>query len=283
MANHTLPPRPRRTSRSGLIGWSLVGVVVVLAALLGLGLTFGGSPSPAARPDGAGATASSSAATVDPTTLPESTTYTALQGTAPDPAPQSATNGRVGHPVRETVVADAPNGTAVARMPVTQIGDTWLPILEQRDGWARVLLPSRPSSSTGWIAVADLDVKTTPYRIEVHLGSRTLRLFQNGTQLAQWTVGIGRPDAPTPTGRTFLLGAFSDDKQPYSPVILPLGTHSPTHDTFGGGPGTVAIHTWPTTDVLGKATSDGCIRVPADALRMLTTVPLGTLVMIDNS
>jgi lipoprotein-anchoring transpeptidase ErfK/SrfK len=156
-------------------------------------------------------------------------------------------------------------------------------VLEQRGDWVRVLLPSRPASSTGWLAVEDLEIKTTPYRIEVHLASRTLQLFEDGTQVAQWTVGIGKPDAPTPTGRTFLLGAFSDAKQTYSPVILPLGTHSPTHDTFGGGPGTVAIHTWPTADVFGEATSDGCIRVPADALRQLSTVPLGTLVMIDNS
>jgi lipoprotein-anchoring transpeptidase ErfK/SrfK len=254
--------------------------VAVLALVLGLGLTLGGAPSPVGPEE---APAPAPAAAVDPATLPESTTYTALAGTAPDPAPDRATDGRVAHPVRETLVHDAPGGTPIARMPVTQIGDTWLPVLEQQGDWVRVLLPSRPSSSTGWLSVADLDVKTTPYRIEVHLGARTLQLFEDGTQLAQWTVGIGKPSAPTPTGRTFLLGAFSDDAQRYSPVILPLGTHSPTHDTFGGGPGTVAIHTWPTADVFGEATSDGCIRVPADALRQLTTVPLGTLVTIDNS
>jgi lipoprotein-anchoring transpeptidase ErfK/SrfK len=66
-------------------------------------------------------------------------------------------------------------------------------------------------------------------------------------------------------------------------VILPLGAHSPTLDSFGGGPGTVAIHTWPTPDVFGAATSDGCVRVPKDALDQITDVPLGTLVMIDET
>ncbi len=65
-------------------------------------------------------------------------------------------------------------------------------------------------------------------------------------------------------------------------MILPLGTHSPTLDSYGGGPGTVAIHTWPTDEGFGEAVSDGCIRVPADALDTLTEVPLGTLVTIDE-
>ncbi|MCE3552908.1 L,D-transpeptidase [Pseudonocardia sp. RS11V-5] len=289
MANHTLPPRtrrsaPRRRSRSGLVLWAGFGVVAALAIVLVVGLLLGGAPSPLAQqggpsPSGTGPVA----AAVDPAALQESTTYTTLQGTVPDPAPQQTTDGRVAHPVRETMVHDAPGGTPIARMPVTQIGDTWLPVIAQQGDWAQVLLPSRPSSSTGWLPMADLDVKTTPYRIAVHLGSMKLELFEDGTRIAQWTVGIGKPSAPTPTGRTFLLGAFSDDQQKYSPVILPLGTHSPTHDTFGGGPGTVAIHTWPTADVFGTPTSDGCIRVPADALRQLQEVPLGTLVTIDEA
>lgn len=287
MANHTLPPRTRRAvrrgpTRAGLVGWASAGVVAVLALVLGLGLLLGGAPSPLGQ-DAGELPAAGAAAAVDPATLPESTTYTALEGTVPDATPDRVTDGRVAHPVRETVLHDAPGGTPFARMPVTQVGDTWLPVLEQQGDWVRVLLPSRPASSTGWLSTADLDIKTTPYRIEVHLTSRTLQLFSDGTQIAQWTVGIGKPSAPTPTGRTFLLGAFTDANQKYSPVILPLGTHSPTHDTFGGGPGTVAIHTWPTSDVFGAATSDGCIRVPADALRQLSTVPLGTLVSIDNS
>jgi lipoprotein-anchoring transpeptidase ErfK/SrfK len=110
-----------------------------------------------------------------------------------------------------------------------------------------------------------------------------MELFKGGQRLGDWTVGIGKQSAPTPVGRTFLLGSFSDAAQQYSPVILPLGTHSPTLDSFGGGPGTVAIHTWPTANVFGTRSSDGCIRVPKDALRQLTQVPLGTLVLIDEN
>ncbi|WP_309114675.1 L,D-transpeptidase [Saccharothrix sp.] len=63
--------------------------------------------------------------------------------------------------------------------------------------------------------------------------------------------------------------------------MLPLGTHSQTHTSYGGGPGTVGIHTWPTPEVYGTASSDGCVRVPRDALdAMSTRVPLGTPVLI---
>jgi lipoprotein-anchoring transpeptidase ErfK/SrfK len=254
-------------------------VVAVLALVLGAGLLLGGrsgSPVPASDP-------SAGTAAVDVASLPESTTFTTVDGAPADPSPGAATDGRVVHPVKDTVVHDAPGGTPIARMPATQIGDTWLPVVGEQGDWVQVLLPSRPSSSTGWLPAADLETAVSPYVIDVHLGSKTLELMRNGQLVDRWTVGTGKASAPTPTGRTFLLGAFSDPKQKYSPVILPLGTHSPTHDTFGGGPGTVAIHTWPTDDVFGTATSDGCIRVPADALTALTSVPLGTLVRIDQA
>ena len=95
-------------------------------------------------------------------------------------------------------------------------------------------------------------------------------------------VAIGEPGTPTPTGRTFVLGSVVDEAQSFSPVILPLGSHSDTLDTYGGGPGTVALHGWPDASVFGGAVSHGCIRVPADALDRLRQVPLGTLVRVDE-
>ena len=213
--------------------------------------------------------------------LPLSSTYTTVDGAPSDPG-AGPTGGAVVHPIRETPVRDAPGGTAIARLATTQFGDTWLPVIGEQGAWVQVLLPSKPAHSSGWIRAADVERATTPYVIRVHLTAKRLELVRDGRVAQAWTVGTGKASAPTPAGRTFLLGAFTDRRQSYSPVILPLGTHSPTHDSFGGGPGTVAIHTWPTSDVFGTASSDGCIRVPADALQKLTSVPLGTLVLIDQ-
>lgn len=282
MTQHSAPPEaapPRGStpgpSRRGILFGAIAGVVVMFAAVLGFTF-FSGGGEPGTDPS------SIAADEVAPGELPVSSTYTVVEGAPADPDPSGRTDGLVVHPVRETPVHDGPGGRAIARMETTQFGDTWLPVLAEEPGWVQVLLPSRPASSTGWLRADDVERARTPYVIEVHLGSKTLELVQDGNVVDEWSVGIGKEDTPTPTGRTFLLGAFADENQNYSPVILPLGTHSPTHDTYGGGPGTVAIHTWPTADVFGAAISDGCIRVPQDALDQLAEVPLGTLVIIDQ-
>ncbi|HYH29959.1 MAG TPA: L,D-transpeptidase [Pseudonocardia sp.] len=283
MSQHSAPPEaaPSRgsapgPSRRGLLYGAIAGAVVIFAVVLGFTF-FSGGGAPGTDPSSVAAGEAAA-----PGELPVSSTYTTVEGAPADPDPSGRTDGLVVHPVRETPVHDAPDGRAIARMETTQFGDTWLPVLAEEPGWVQVLLPSRPASSTGWIRADDVERARTPYVIQVHLGSKTLELVRDGNVVDQWSVGIGKAETPTPTGRTFLLGAFADENQNYSPVILPLGTHSPTHDTYGGGPGTVAIHTWPSDDVFGAAISDGCIRVPQDALDQLAEVPLGTLVIIDQ-
>lgn len=263
---------------------AVVAGVLAVALVLGVIMWLGSASSeqaPAARKKPAAA-APATSESIKRTGLARSTTYATISGAPEDPAPQQATEGIVVHPTRTEKVYDKPGGRVIATMPAQQLGDTWLPVIAERAGWVRVLLPSRPNGSTGWLRSPGLQRAYTPYLIKVHLGSMRMELIFQGTQAGAWTVGIGKPDTPTPTGRTFLLGSIVDPNQKYSPVILPLGAHSDTLDSFGGGPGTVAIHTWPTTDVLGTATSHGCIRVPQDALNRLTEVPLGTLVLVDQ-
>jgi lipoprotein-anchoring transpeptidase ErfK/SrfK len=280
----------RLRDRPYLIACAIGGVLLVVLAIVVVafvgsspaGETGKAGPIAAPHPVIPGPKIPPAVLPADPAALPQSTTYTAVEGAPLDPGPLEPTEGTVIHPQREIVVYAAPGGAAIARLGPQQIGETWLPVIAQQPGWIQVLLPSRPNSSAGWITDIALDRAVTPYLIRVHLRSLNMELFKGGQRLGGWTVGTGKQSAPTPTGRTFLLGSFSDTAQRYSPVILPLGTHSPTLDSFGGGPGTVAIHTWPTANVFGTRSSDGCIRVPRDALNQLTQVPLGTLVLIDE-
>lgn len=215
--------------------------------------------------------------------LVAATTAASLPTAPLDATPQATTDGLVVRPLRVLPVFDDPAGRAFAKMPVQQFGDTWLPVIAQRAGWVRVLLPSRPNGATGWLRESGVELRTSPYLVRVHLGSRTLDIMYEGGSIGTWQVAVGEPATPTPTGRTFLLGSVIDEAQSYSPIILPLGSHSDTLDTYGGGPGTVALHGWPDASVFGSAASHGCIRVPAGALDRLTQVPLGTLVIVDNS
>jgi lipoprotein-anchoring transpeptidase ErfK/SrfK len=276
--------------RPYLIACAVGGVLLVVLAIVVV--SFVGFPAstsetrkaaPAVpRPAAPAVTIPPAMVPADPTALPLSTTYTVING-APLDLALEPTDGTVIHPQSEIVVYSAPGGPAIARLAPQQIGETWLPVIDKQPGWVEVLLPSKPNSSAGWVTDIALDRAVTPYLIRVHLRSLNMELFKGGQRLGSWTVGTGKESAPTPPGRTFLLGSFSDTAQRYSPVILPLGTHSPTLDSFGGGPGTVAIHTWPTANVFGTRSSDGCIRVPRDALNQLTQVPLGTLVLIDEN
>lgn len=267
-------PRTTSTAASSRGGCgtpgSGVALITVLIVLLGA-LTSCGDQGEGHR-----------SADVDLTKLVASTTRATIARAPRDDDPTGTTDGRVVHPRRTLAVYAKPGRRPFAKITRTQMNDTWLPVIDQRGRWTRVLLPSRPNGSTGWLRTARLQERHTPYVIRVHVGSRRLDLVRDGDPLGSWSVAVGAPETPTPVGRTFLLGSIVDAGQSYSPLILPLGAHSDTLDSYGGGPGTVALHGWPDASVFGQAVSHGCIRVPADALDQLRQVPLGTLVIVDQ-
>jgi lipoprotein-anchoring transpeptidase ErfK/SrfK len=272
----------------------IAALIVLLAALLVTVLLL----VPSSTHDGSSPTASAPVSELEPTSvtaippqpvaamtgLTEATTFTTIATGPPDLDQGRIPSGRVVHPNQKVPVYAQPGGPAIAALPPQQISsDTWLPVIAEEPGWVQVLLPSRPNGSTGWLSTQDttLDIAQTPYRIEVDRAAFRLQLFRDEQLVGSWTVGVGKPGAETPAGRTFLLASVQDSRQTFSPVILPLGSHSDSHETYGGGPGTTGIHGWPNTEVFGHPSSDGCIRVPADALHVLSTdVPLGTPVLI---
>ncbi|GAA4325266.1 lipoprotein-anchoring transpeptidase ErfK/SrfK [Actinomadura luteofluorescens] len=216
-----------------------------------------------------------------PAKVPEATTYTNLSGAPADPTPDGATDGLVVHPTSPAPVFDRPAGHRFATLPVAELGGpTWVPVVETSGDWRRVLLPSRPNGATGWVPGTALKTAHTPYTVRVDLTRRRLVLERSARPVGHWPVATGDAKTPTPTGRTFVMATLAPAKKTPSPIVLPLGTHSATLDTFGGGPGTVALHGWPDTSVFGKAVTHGCVRVPADALKALSRVPLGSLVFI---
>jgi hypothetical protein len=215
--------------------------------------------------------------------LPHASTFSTLTGAPADPDPADAPSGRVVHPSTTVPVYSAPGGAAIAALPTQQLGsDTWVPVVAGQPGWVQVLLPSRPNGATGWLVLDEhLQPAHTSYRVEVDRAAFTLRLLREDQVVGQWPIGIGKPVSPTPAGRTFVLASIREIHPTFSPIILPLGTHSDTYTSYGGGPGTVGLHTWPTPSVYGTAASDGCVRVPPDALEVLATeLSLGSPVLI---
>jgi lipoprotein-anchoring transpeptidase ErfK/SrfK len=215
--------------------------------------------------------------------LPIATTFSTSPWAPQDPARFKPETGIVLHPTVTQTVYARPAGPPVAALPATELGSpTWVPVVQSQPGWDRVLLPTRPNWSTGWLYLrtADLVTAYSPYRIEINLSAYRLTVLDAGRRLGSWTVAVGAPGTPTPVGRTFLLAVLAPTHPTYSPLILPLGLHSDVLSTFGGGPGTVGLHGWPDPAVFGHAVTHGCVRVPAAALRVLSRIPLGSPVML---
>jgi hypothetical protein len=211
------------------------------------------------------------------------TTFGRSPAAPQDPDPFALETGIVLHPTVTRVVYARPGGPPVAALPTTEIkSPTWVPVVQSQSGWDRVLLPTRPNRSTGWIYLGDGGLQTaySAYRVEINLAAYRLTILDAERRLGSWTVAVGAPGTRTPTGRTFVLASLSPVHPTYSPLILPLGVHSDSLNTFGGGPGTVALHGWPDLAVFGHAVSHGCVRVPDAALRVLSQVPLGSSVVI---
>src|SRR5580700_7235583 len=105
--------------------------------------------------------------------LPMATTFGTTPAAPRDPAPFAPETGTVLHPTATRVVYARPGGPPVAALPATEIGSpTWLPVVQSQPGWDRVLLPTRPNRSTGWIYVGGsgkLQTARSSYRIQIDL------------------------------------------------------------------------------------------------------------------
>ena len=273
---------------------ALLAVIVglgVVALVVGIGRSSGqdaGQQAGAGQQGGAGqpAVPPVRVSAAELAKLPRATTFTSIAAAPLDQDPFALTGGLVVHPLAAEVVYAGPGKQPIAVLPATELGGpTWVPVVQTSPGWDRVLLPSRPNHGTGWIFTGDsagsrLEVRSSAYLIRIQTGARKLSVDDGGKSLGTWTVAVGASGTPTPTGRTFLLALLAPSHPTYSPLIMPLGFHSNVFSTFGGGPGTVGLHGWPDSSVFGQAISNGCVRVPAGALRVLSGIPLGSLVLI---
>jgi hypothetical protein len=220
----------------------------------------------------------------DLTALPEADTFGTVSGAPTDPALNSgAVAGKVFHPLAEMIVYAGSDGKPIAKLPAVQMGSpTWVPVVSEQNGWAEILLPTRPNASAGWVHEDSGAFETArdDYSITVDRAAFTLEILDAGKPIGKWKIGTGSPAHPTPSGRAYIIASIAETRNTYSPIVLPLSYHSNSLETFGGGPGTVGLHTWPDDSFVGKPSSDGCIRVPKDALDQLVKVPLGTIVNI---
>jgi len=187
----------------------------------------------------------------------------------------------------DVAVRSAPSesgATVVTLDDYTTFGSrTTLLVLDQRDGWINVSLPTRPNGSTGWVKATDVKLRSNDFSIVVDRGARTLTVTRGGVLAASSSVAIGADATPTPGGTYYVTDLVENDDPtgPYGPFALGLSAHSEVLTQFGGGDGQVAIHGNNDPSKIGQSVSNGCVRVDNELVRQLADiVPLGTPVTI---
>ena len=104
-------------------------------------------------------------------------------------------------------------------------------------------------------------------------------MLRAGRVVARFTVAVGAPADPTPTGRFAVTDRLltGDPSGPYGCCILALSARAPHAIQDWSGGNRIAIHSTPESSSIGQAISHGCIRLTLPEGRwLLNHIPLGT-------
>jgi L,D-transpeptidase catalytic domain len=177
-----------------------------------------------------------------------------------------------------------PGGKVIKRLRAkTPFGSrTVLAVFSRRGLWAGVPTPLLPDGRLGWVKLdpSRLRAGWTRYSIDVDLSSRAARLRLGERVLRSFTITVGAPASPTPTGKFAITDTFRGRLNPaYGCCALATTATQASLPSGWLGGNRIAIHG--TTGPVGDAVSHGCIRAEnADVSALVGRVGLGTPVMI---
>lgn len=142
--------------------------------------------------------------------------------------------------------------------------------------WYRVKLPMRPNGATGYVRPAEVLVERVTARIEIDLSARELSFFAGRKLLLKTPVAVGSAATPTPVGRFYVDQRIvtTDPNGPYGPAALGVSAFSNVLTGWAQG-GPIGIHGTNAPWSIGRAVSNGCIRVPNDTLKKLFANTVG--------
>lgn len=258
--------------------------MLALTAALALGAC---TKAPAATNEATGQSAGNNSTTqteqpADSST--SSTDGTAAPTTAAPQAPPSVNAQVKVAKVDVKADADANSKTVVTLNDKNKLGSkTTLLVVDKKDGWVKVSLPTRPNGGTGWIEEKNVELRANDMAIKVDLAAKKATITKNGEVVLETPVAVGTDQNKTPKGEFYVtdLVQTDDAKGAYGPFALGLSAHSDSLTEFGGGDGQVAIHGTNEPASIGKAVSHGCVRMPNETIAKLANMTsLGTPVSI---
>jgi lipoprotein-anchoring transpeptidase ErfK/SrfK len=187
--------------------------------------------------------------------------------------------------LHSTTLRAAPHRRRLAQLTTkTQFGsaETVL-VVRHVPGWLGVVATQAGNGKVGWIPLSATSLLRVNWELKVSLTARQLTVLEAGKVVKRYTVAIGRPAAPTPTGRFAVTDrlATGDPSGPYGCCILALSAKSPHAIQGWAGGDRIAIHSTPEVSSIGEPVSHGCLRLTLDEGRwLLGHVPLGTPTLI---
>jgi lipoprotein-anchoring transpeptidase ErfK/SrfK len=145
-----------------------------------------------------------------------------------------------------------------------------------------VQVPKRPNGVTGWVPTRQVEVATVKTRILVDLSEKRVTLYRGGRRVLSATAAIGSSATPTPTGSFYVNQRLipDDPTGPFGPGAIGISAFSEVLTGWAQG-GPIAIHGTNAPWSIGKAVSNGCIRLPNATLKKVFAQALnGTPVVI---
>jgi lipoprotein-anchoring transpeptidase ErfK/SrfK len=142
--------------------------------------------------------------------------------------------------------------------------------------WYRVEVPMRPNGTTGYVRPADVLVQKVTGRIEIDVSARELTLYRAGRRILGTPVAVGSPSTPTPIGRFYVSQRIlpTNPTGPYGPAALGVSAFSNVLTGWAQG-GPIGIHGTNEPWSIGRAVSNGCIRVPNATIKRIFAVAVG--------
>jgi lipoprotein-anchoring transpeptidase ErfK/SrfK len=266
--------RPRR--------WLLlapIALIPTIPVIIGIALGLGAGPSPASTAVNLTPVPPRPSAPVEPRASPAKPRASAGLPVPPGP-------GAVVAVVRHsTTLRASPHGRRLTGLTTkTPFGspETVL-VVRHVPGWLGVVATEAGNGKVGWIPLSAVSLVRVNWELKVSLSDRRLTVLNGGRVVKRFTVAIGQPAAPTPTGRFAVTDRLvtGDPSGPYGCCILALSARSPHAIQGWNGGNRIAIHSTPEVSSIGQPVSHGCLRLTlAEGRWLLGHVPLGTPTLI---
>jgi L,D-transpeptidase-like protein len=168
----------------------------------------------------------------------------------------------------------------------TQFGSTQTFWVRRLSGsWLGVVSNLIGNNRIGWVPASAASLSRVNWEIKASLSKRQLTVLHNGRPMERYSIAVGAPGAPTPTGRFSVTDRLTTGNSagPYGCCILALSALAPHAIQNWSGGNRIAIHSTPETSSIGKPVSHGCMRLSlAEGRWLLAHIPLGTPTLVST-